>query len=624
MLLWQVLLRECGSRCCVSTVRDLKTVTDRVEAEGESFLTITLPTYAQGLQTALERGKVDPSDFLSFSSRRGRGKSAGLPRFLEGFLGQIFDTGSGRIHVEPSIDAITSIRQLTLAFQKLSLPCTPARERKAMNGYITCEEEVRAHDLARSSEDYLRFSRMADFLYSGVYSELNNEFRVDLLRGKHGPGQTADRLKGNLKWDQTEWTWRLERVIPSSGFLVSSDNHWKWLSRLELLDPGQERPVKVISVPKTLKTPRIIAMEPTCMMFVQQALSSPLIRLLESDKFMGGMIGFSDQSVNRQMARNGSLWGDLATLDLSEASDRVSNQLVRALFAWQPRIAEVVDAARSRSADVRNHGVIRLAKYASMGSALTFPIEAMVFLTVVMIGIEDELKRPLTRKDVLSLRGQVRVYGDDIIIPTHYAQSVVSRLSAFGLKVNADKSFWNGSFRESCGGEYFAGDDVTVVRFRHLLPELPKHARKKIRGKLATQVVSAVSLRNQLYLAGYWQTTAWLDAFIGRVIPFPAVAPTSPILGRVSFLGYDTEWTDPKLHRPLVRGYVVSAASPPSPLGGSGALMKCLTLAENKPRQAISLMDVIDSEMPITDPDHLERAGRPQAVSIKLGAHQPY
>jgi len=131
----------------------------------------------------------------------------------------------------------------------------------------------------------------------------------------------------------------------------------------------------VIAVPKTMKTPRIIAVEPTAMQYMQQAISDNLVSNLEGRHFpYKWMIGFERQEPNQQMAKEGSLHGELATLDLSEASDRVSNQHVRRLTKGFPRVTEGIQACRSRKADVPGHGVIRLAKFASMGSALTFPL----------------------------------------------------------------------------------------------------------------------------------------------------------------------------------------------------------------------------------------------------------
>jgi len=618
MSLWQVLLLESGSRCCVCTDQDLTTVLARVKEEGESFLTITLPTFADGLQKALDAGAVAPCDFPSFAFGRRKGESLGLPKFLRGFLELIFDSGSGRLLDNPSSEAISCVRQLTLPFYKILLPCTPVRKQKAMEGYIECEKEVKEHDSSRDTVAVGNFSRVADLLFGRVYAQLDAELARHELRGQHGPGATADRLRGNAKWDQDEWTWRLEEVFPSTGFLSPNDNHYAWLSRLTFLSPGQERPVGVLAVPKTMKTPRIIAMEPTCMQFAQQAIARSLIPKLQSDKLSGGMLGFDDQPVNREMARVGSLTGAYATLDLSEASDRVSNQLVRAMFAWQPRIAAAVDATRSRSADVDGHGVIRLAKYASMGSALTFPLEAMVFLTIVFLAVERELERPLTRRDVTSFRGQVRVYGDDIVVPVDYARSVADCLEAYGLKVNRRKSYWTGKFRESCGAEFYDGADVSIVRFRRDLPRRQRFG-KEIRGEQAQRVISAVSLRNQLYERGWWSTVAWLDDYLREVIPLPVVASTSPVLGRVSFLGYHTEWTHPTLHAPLVKGYVDSSKSPTSPLGGSGALMKVFS---NPLPSFTEEEDVV--RIATRDEKHLSRAGRPSSVSIKKRMASPY
>ena len=45
--LWSVLANELASRCGTSTTKDIKTVLGRVENEGMSFLTITLPSFGR-------------------------------------------------------------------------------------------------------------------------------------------------------------------------------------------------------------------------------------------------------------------------------------------------------------------------------------------------------------------------------------------------------------------------------------------------------------------------------------------------------------------------------------------------------------------------------------------------
>jgi hypothetical protein len=395
-------------------------------------------------------------------------------------------------------------------------------------------------------------------------------------------------------------------VFPHQEYLVSSWSSLPELPDVQILDPGKERPVKVTLVPKTLKTPRIIAEEPTCMQYVQQSLLAALWDAVSADRTALTLVGWKDQTPNQRLALQGSLDQELATLDLSEASDRVSNQLVRGMLRYHPFLQEGVDAARSRKADVPGRGVIRLAKFASMGSALCFPFEAFVFTTLVFLGIEEDLNRQITRRDVQSYLDKVRVFGDDIIVPKDHVPAVVEILEDFGLRVNSNKSFWSGKFRESCGKDYYDGNDVSVVRLRELLPSNRKHV---------AEIVSTVSLRNQLYQAGYWKSTRYLDELLGRLIPFPAVhfalekgewVRTSPVLGRHAFTGYDTQRMSKRLHRPEVRGMTVEETLPVSKLDGYGALLKCLLR-----------METSDAGMPTSDEDHLKRAGR-AAVDIKL------
>jgi hypothetical protein len=332
------------------------------------------------------------------------------------------------------------------------------------------------------------------------------------------------------------------------------------------------------------------------MQYAQQALMENFVEALETDKTVSGMIGFTDQGPNQVMARVGSETGRLATIDLSEASDRVSNQHVRQMLAYFPHLSEAVDACRSRKADVPGYGVIRLAKFASMGSALCFPMEAMVFLTVVMMGLQRKHNRRFTRKDIKSFASSVRVYGDDIIVPADCMESVILSLEEFSLKVNVDKSFGVGKFRESCGKEYYDGRDVSITRVRSVFPS----SRTDV-----TEVIALVSLRNRLYEAGLWASARWLDLGIEPLLGgrYPNVSADSPVLGRISFLGYETQRLDPNTHTPQVKGYVVNSRPRLSKVSGEGALLKWFLKRGDEP---------------FADRDHLVRSGRPDAVCIKL------
>jgi len=655
--LWLRVLDESGTQCGVCTTRDRKTATSRIKREGLSFLTITLPNYATDLQKGLAREFVADDLFLSFRSGTG-----GLPLFLGGFLQLVFDPVSGMLRENPSIEAIFALRQITMLMGKIELPVSDRRRRFAMKRFITTEEEIKQDDRYRNSHGGRQFStalprvrvtpqsvfslqdcgssggrmgtdvlqcpdshlpdrrglsrseaderlvRQAQLLlYNEAIQGMERDASLDPPPGfipRHGPGATAEREYGNQKFSASEWPLRLEKTCHYIDWSLPSHRHHVYQDRVTFLTPEQERPVRVIAVPKTMKTPRIIAIEPVAMQYVQQAIARRLVRELTASKLCGPLIGFKHQPPNQQLAFEGSITGTLATLDLSDASDRVSNQHVLDLFRPYPFLSEMVQGCRSRKADVDGHGVIRLAKYASMGSALTFPVEAMLFLSIAVAGVAKARSIPVSFKLIKSLRGQVRVYGDDIVVPVDSAETVISLLSDFGHKVNTDKSFWTGQFRESCGKDYFAGHDVTPCRVRRVFPT---------RRSNVEEVESLVSLRNQLYQLGYWETARWLDDKVEAILPsFPIVEPSSRILGRHSVaFSYEAEASCVSRQVPLVRGAYRIDDPVVNPLDDVFALMKWF-------------LHRFDEMSDPLEEDHLLHSGRPKSSRILLGWAPPF
>jgi hypothetical protein len=277
------------------------------------------------------------------------------------------------------------------------------------------------------------------------------------------------------------------------------------------------------------------------------------------------------------------------------------------LMHWFPFIREAVDVCRSTRASVPphfSHGqtVIELRKFASMGSALCFPMEALVFTTVIAMALfhDEQTSRdhrpPLKNRQTFQrLLQRVRVYGDDIVVPADNVTTVMHYFDLFGFKVNVRKSFWTGKFRESCGKEYYGGHDVSVVKLRKFFPSSQRDVE---------QIVSTVSLRNQLWNAGWLHTAEYLDReIIGKVLPhYPVVEEGSAVLGRLSHEDLTIDARSDRLHSPLVKGYVVSYRSPVDPLDDFPALMKWFLKRSDKP---------------FDDPNHLMRAGRPDVVYLK-------
>jgi hypothetical protein len=134
-----MLLEDLGQWCRTSTVRDCKTVTNRIEHEGLSFLTITLPSFGRDLEKALAQGEVTADLFVGFQ-RKGK-----LPKFLGGFLSDVFDP-EGILFNNPSVLSIWALRQFTLMFAKMSDTCSDARIQAAFDKYVEIEQEVREYD----------------------------------------------------------------------------------------------------------------------------------------------------------------------------------------------------------------------------------------------------------------------------------------------------------------------------------------------------------------------------------------------------------------------------------------------------------------------------------------------
>jgi hypothetical protein len=330
------------------------------------------------------------------------------------------------------------------------------------------------------------------------------------------------------------------------------------------------------------------------MQFIQQAILRSLVPAIESNSISGSFTSFTEQGPNQDLACIGSKDGSLATLDLSEASDRVANWLVEELFGDFPNFLEAIQACRSTRCQLPSGEVIPLLKFASMGSALTFPIEAIVFSSIAILGCLGA-STPPTLSHIKGLVGSVRVYGDDIIVPSDKAVVVTELLGAFGFQVNRHKSFWTGPFRESCGKEYFLGKDVSIVKSREAFPT----SRRCVR-----ELVSLVSFRNQLCEAGWMDTVDLLDTEILHLLGgrFPYVSSRSPLLGRVGPEPPEVHRMSKTLHRPEVRGFSLDVRLPHSPLSETPALTKCLMHPEISELQE----------------NHLIRSGRPRAVGLKL------
>lgn len=289
---------------------------------------------------------------------------------------------------------------------------------------------------------------------------------------------------------------------------------------------------------------------------------------IESGRFTSGHVNFRDQSVNQLLAKEGSSSGYYATLDLSEASDRVSLAMARAVYSICPDFLDLVEACRSHRAILPSGKLIHLKKFASMGSAMCFPTEALTFFCVIVASRIDRAKVAVDARSVKRFSRDVYVYGDDIIVPADEALATCDDLHAFGLKVNYHKSFWTGKFRESCGSDYYDNLKVTPVYLRHDLPTC-RHD--------SSEIISCVATSNQLFSAGYYRTAMAIKEAIEQIgIKLPTVSERTSAIGVTYYSLYEppTRYNE-HLQRLEKRCLVPIARRSPDIIDGDAALVKC-------------------------------------------------
>jgi hypothetical protein len=199
---------------------------------------------------------------------------------------------------------------------------------------------------------------------------------------------------------------------------------------------------KLTYVPKDARSLRPIVVEPTLNGFAQQGIGKYL-----KDRLLRRVgLDLKDQTPNQLMAKEGSISGRFATVDMSSASDTVSWSLVRELLPWEWFV--FLSSWRTGMVGGPN-GPVELHKFSSMGNAYTFELESLIFHALA-----------LSVSELLGLGSEVRTFGDDVIIRSEAYTLFEEVLSYCGFIVNNEKSFATGPFRESCGADWLRGHSV--------------------------------------------------------------------------------------------------------------------------------------------------------------------
>jgi hypothetical protein len=307
--------------------------------------------------------------------------------------------------------------------------------------YLQDEEELLFLDpqgMPVFGPEFLRWCR------SAISSLIGEEIPWDRLSGSFSGGASTSVRRGvgtiSKKYQR--------------GKDITANAVWHFLRLTNTVQP-MPRDFELVegnvmfTVPKTSEIDRCACKEPDLNMYCQKAVGDYFRRRL---KTVG--IDLNDQSINQRLAREGSELNNLATVDLSSASDSVTKQLVIALLPdeWSGLLMDLRSPVTVIDGSPHENEMI-----SSMGNAFTFELESLIFWALAR-GCAY-----FTRT-----RGRISVYGDDIICPVGLQVSLEAALTYCGFTLNSKKSFWDGQFRESCGKHWFSGREVTPFYVKHI------------------------------------------------------------------------------------------------------------------------------------------------------------
>jgi hypothetical protein len=234
-------------------------------------------------------------------------------------------------------------------------------------------------------------------------------------------------------------------------------------------------------------------------------------------------------------------------------------------------VLEALHACRSRYYKLGNQ-FYKFRKFAPAGSACTFPVQSIIFTTIAASAVMQTRGFSRTNIGLQRALRLVRVFGDDIIVPTDSIPVLYRLLSECGLKVSEQKSFHTGLFRESCGMDAYAGVDVT-----------PVYVRDVYNASKPTSLQSVVDASNNLHSKYLWRTA---DALL-KTVPEAErkrLAIGYQDVGAVSLFSFcgrasshlSTRWNE-FLHRKEVKALMVSSMTTKIHSDGDAALIQFFT-----------------------------------------------
>ena len=320
--------------------------------------------------------------------------------------------------------------------------------------------------------DELLIGTLKKYLYSFTRGDQSGEplvssFSSVLDDGRNGPGSSvgAESTDFYTKLFDSHLSCTSDGLRRAYAYYVEAHPLWSEAEETRCRTWGEPAIVggnRLYFVPKDATTSRSICVEPVLNMFFQLGLGRKLERRL---KFYFGVDLACQPDINRELARLGSETGDYVTIDLSSASDSMSLKMVKELFPSD--FVTWLELFRSRTSEIQGKQV-ELNMLSTMGNGFTFPLQTALFSCIVAAAYEVDSSDRVDSPHDLMNRFTKRlpnwsVFGDDIICTKRCFAKVMRLLKLTGFEVNREKTFSEGSFRESCGRDYFKGSDIRGV-----------------------------------------------------------------------------------------------------------------------------------------------------------------
>jgi hypothetical protein len=479
---------------------ELRVISDRYAAEGISFLTKGLRTFGKAVDTALAKGTR-----LSICGFKHESAGGAIPRFLGWLLRRVFSTDGFEIS-NPDPYALKHLRELCFLLSKLEIPYDKEDCKTVLESFVNIDSTLpteQAVPTANRTRDTYSFATCrwwtdewldkARALCTSVCSTLDPRE----IQPSHGPGAVATGEETVEKTKLRRIYTSLDAMYPFTEYMMFNLNHVAQdipaeNPRVIRLDQAT---AKVVLVPKDSRGPRLISCEPLEVQWIQQGLKKILVDRLQSCKLTAGFVNFDDQSINRNLALESSVNNEWVTLDMKDASDRVSLGLVKDLFRDCPVWLDALLASRSQSTKLPCGTEVKLNKYAPMGSALCFPVESLIFWALsVSALIQHGVKRRKALKSVY-------VFGDDLVVRKQDYTALLHALPLVELKFNEDKCCTARSFRESCGCDAYEGVDVTPVKLKTVWSSSNKNPKC---------LESYVAFSNAMYGRGHFHVAEYV------------------------------------------------------------------------------------------------------------------